>query len=367
TIVTPDADPVGSQAMLAVLEQFFGPANTFYHGESPPAQYSRGAEAAGPHRRQLHVWTLSGPAETWETQLHERLHREPVFAVISGIGGKTWAPVHRFCESESIPCLLPNVDLPVGEEQDFYSMYFSGGVLLEAAVVAKTLRELPVQHRPSQLIQLYREGDIGAEAAASLQALATDAGLPTVNRPLPADGPAGAVAAALENLDARDAVVLWLRPPDLAALRGAPRDGTSVFLSGIMGGLEHAPLPKAWRQVARMTYPYELPELRAGLLDYPLGWFLFHKIPITDEPVQVNTYVACGLLASAIKAMHHYLVRDYLVERFEATPETAMSTGYYSHLSLAPGQRFASKGGYLVRFSESTGAKIAPTSDWIIP
>ena len=37
--------------------------------------------------------------------------------ITSGIGGKTWAPVHQFCERESIPCLLPNVDLPVVAEK----------------------------------------------------------------------------------------------------------------------------------------------------------------------------------------------------------------------------------------------------------
>jgi hypothetical protein len=34
---------------------------------------------------------------------------------------------------------------------------------------------------------------------------------------------------------------------------------------------------------------------------------------------------------------------------------------------LAPGQRFASKGGYLVRFTGPSGIQIAPTSDWVVP
>jgi len=34
---------------------------------------------------------------------------------------------------------------------------------------------------------------------------------------------------------------------------------------------------------------------------------------------------------------------------------------------LAPGQRFASKGGYLVRFTGPPGTTIAAASDWMVP
>jgi len=56
-------------------------------------------------------WELTGAPDTWEQQLHDKLRAEPVFAVISGIGRRTWEPIHRFCEREAIPCLMPNIDL----------------------------------------------------------------------------------------------------------------------------------------------------------------------------------------------------------------------------------------------------------------
>jgi hypothetical protein len=41
-------------------------------------------------------------------------------------------------------------------------------------------------------------------------------------------------------------------------------------------------------------------------------------------------------------------------------------TTIYPRLSLAPGQRFASKGAYIVRFG-SDGQSVLPESDWIVP
>jgi hypothetical protein len=366
TIITPDADPTRRQAMLNVLEQYFGRDNVFYHGELQPLQPLRHGHSLTRPRWQLHVWTLTGEPASWEEQLQERLRREPVFAVISGIGGATWAPVHHFCESESIPCLLPNVDLPVVAEQDFYPIYYSKGVLLEAELIARALADLPATERARRLVQLYRPGDIGVEAAADLQALASSAGLTTLNKPLPA-GTALAIAAALKDTGANDAIVLWLRPAELAQLRGAPPDGAAVFLSGIMGGLEHAPLPAAWRGASRMTFPYELPDRRATLLNYPMGWFHLHNVPILEERTQVNTYIACSVMVDTFGQMLDNFVRDYFVERLEAMLDTRLIAGYYTRLGLAPGQRFASKGGYLVRFTDPAGIQIAPTTDWVVP
>jgi hypothetical protein len=42
-------------------------------------------------------------------------------------------------------------------------------------------------------------------------------------------------------------------------------------------------------------------------------------------------------------------------------------TSIYPRLSLAPEQRFASKGAYIVRFADSEGDALVPESDWIVP
>ncbi|MFP3624198.1 cytochrome C, partial [Burkholderia sp. SIMBA_051] len=60
-------------------------------------------------------------------------------------------------------------------------------------------------------------------------------------------------------------------------------------------------------------------------------------------------------------------VRDYLVERIDDMLEHRILTGYYPRLTLAPGQRYASKGGYIVRFAEPDRLRVVADSDWIVP
>ncbi len=364
TVVTPDADPVARRGMLDVLEQFFADKNGGYRGESPPLRSPRGVMYRVNRKWQLHVWVLSGPPETWERQLLDRLAREPVFAVVSGIGGATWAPVHRFCEHAAVPCLLPNVDLPVVAEQDFYPIYFSKGVLLEAQLVARQLQAGGPALR--RVVQVFRKGDVGEGAARALQAQLAATGLEGVARAV-GSGPAGpALAAALAGTGAGDAVVLWLRPGDLKALP-APPPGSAVYLSGLMGKLEEAPLPAAWRGIARMTYPFDLPEQRRVRMNFPLGWFSVQHIPVVDERVQTDTYLACVILSETLGHMLDSFVRDYLVERVEAMLSHRLVNGYYPRLGLAPGQRFASKGGYVVHFAQPTGARLLPDTGWVAP
>ena len=186
TVITPDADAVKRQGMLDVLQQFFADKNTFVRAESPRLRSSRRMMFKVNRRWQLHVWELTGPPGTWETQLQQDLAKEPVFAMISGVGGKTWAPVHHFCEQAALPCLFPNVELPVVAERDFYSLYFSKGVLLEAQLMAHELLAAQDSTAPGRVVQIFRTDDIGVAAAKELSAALTRAGRVVVDSPLKA-------------------------------------------------------------------------------------------------------------------------------------------------------------------------------------
>ena len=370
TIITPDADPVARRGMLQVMEQFITDKNEFIRGGVRPMRASGEFMYRVSRRWQLHVWELSGPPDTWEKQLHEHLAAEPVFAVISGLGGKTWEPVHRFCEQEAIPCLLPNVDLPVVAESDFYPLYFSKGVVLEAQLISHQLQQDAQARKSQRLVQVYRQGDIGADASRELAKSVSTGEIANVNRVLPSAkaGQSGReLARALEGTGSGDAIMLWLRPDDLRSLPAKVPAGASVFVSGSMADLEQAPLPAAWRKVARMAYPYDLPDQRKVRMNFPLGWFKVRHIPVVAERVQSDTYLAMGVLSEAVTHMLESFYRDYLVERIENMLSAHQVSGYYPRFGLAPGQRFASKGGYVVHFADPDGPRLVADSEWITP
>jgi len=363
SVITPDADPVKRAAMLDVLTQYFSDKNAAYRNTAPRLRSGRPVMFRVTRRWQLHVWELSGAPDTWEAQLEAHLKQEPVFAVISGIGGRSWAPVHRFCERAELPCLMPNVELPDTAPDDVYTVYFSRGVLLEAELIAHDLDARDA--KASRIVQVFRAGDVGEPAAEALAAAVRPSGVTVVNRRLPAKG--GKLGNALAGLAAGDARVLWLRPADLSQLAKLPAPAGPVYLSGLMGELEDAPLPPAWRPVTRMPYLFDLPDERRVRLDYQHGWFVARKIKVASLRTQSDTFLACGLLAETLSHMVDAFQRDYLIERLDDSVEHRILTGYYPRLSLGIGQSFGSKGGYIVHFAGPEGTKLARDSDWIVP
>ena len=179
--------------------------------------------------------------------------------------------------------------------------------------------------------------------------------------------PTRELAALTREVSGGDALVLWLRPEDLKALPASAAVPENVFVSGLMSGLENAPLPPAWRGAARMTYPFDLPAQRVVRMNYPLGWFRIQHIAVVDERTQTDTYLACSILAEAAGTMLDNFVPDYLLERVEVELSHRIINGYYPRLGLAPGQRFASKGAYIVRFPDPVGTRVVTEGDWIVP
>jgi hypothetical protein len=366
TIITPDADPVKRRAMLSVLDQYIADQNRHALAQSPNQTRMPSLKSNATRRWQLHIWELTGPPEAWEDELNAHLARDPVYAVISGLGGRDWRPIHRFCELAELPCIFPNLDLPVVAEHDVYSLYFSKGVLLEADLLARQIVADNGSKRVGRVVQIFRADDIGAAAAATLRAALDASGIQTLERPLPAAGAKG-LADSLKAVRPGDALVLWLRPADFAPLAGIAPRGADIFASGLMGGLESTPVPPAWRPVTRLTYPAELPEKRYIGVEFALGWMAHNRIPLLDPRIQVDTYVACGLVLETLNRMGGSFGADYLVERMEGMLEHQLISGYYPALALAPNERFASKGGYLVHFAGPAAVKVLVDSPWVTP
>lgn len=371
TVITPEADPVKRTAMLNVMRQYFAERNARQMVPSRRLLASGKTMYADTmfmvHRQwELHVWELTGPPSGWSMQLAQHLAQQPVLAVVAGLGRSHWQPVHEFCERNELPCLFPNIEVPIESRDDFYSLYFSKGVLLEADLMADRILT-SARAAPGAIEQVYRAGDAGEAAAAILSERLAGRGATVHDHVLPAGAPAAEVAAATRGASGAETLILWLRPPDIAALGSVPSGPQSIYVSGLMAGLEHAALPVDWRPRARLTYPFDLPEKRGVRVGYPLNWFAIRHIPVVAEQVQADTYLACGLVSEALSHMADNFNRTYLIERLQGMLEHRIVTGYYPRLTLATHQRFASKGGYIVHFADTNGLRLIADTAWMTP
>ena len=372
TIITPDADAMKRRGMLDVMQRYFADKNTFPFPPSPRMRssgktlYAKSMYMAQRHW-QLHVWQLTGPAATWAKQLQHLLAAEPVMAAVSGLGASNWAPVHEFCEHAHLPCLFPNAEVPVVANQDFYTLYFSRGVLLEADLIANRIGAPGEARTGNSVLQIYRAGDSGEPAAKALAAALQARSIAVRSQALGAGAPGVGLSDALRGGPKADTLVLWLRPADITALGESTAAPATVYLSGLMGALERTPLPADWRSRTRIVYPFDLPDRSSIRVNLPLQWFSIRHIPVVAEQVQLDTYLACGLLAETLSHMADTFAPEYLVERAETMIDHRLMTGLYPRLTLSEGQRFASKGGFMVKFAGTEGTKLVADQDWTVP
>ena len=369
TIVGEGADPVASQGMLDVLRAYTEVRNSETRRETERGK--RGIEEKrwiyGAFRTwSLHVWELAGPRESWQSQLETLYRQQPVFGILNGIVDGPWEPIHDFCESRELPCLFPNTDLPVVREGDFYTVYLSKGLMLEAQALARHLEEpgRPRAQRP--VIQIFRDDAEGSRAARSFRDAMQQLGSGAVR-----DVKIGRWDPVTEEfwadvLAEAGTVVLWLRPRDLTRLPAElVRSIDAPYLSASLVGRSGGSLPQILRERAHLIYPFGLPEESARSLRRVRAWMSLKGIPLTAERAQANAYLAGALANKALKHARTHLWRDYFLEILEHQVDYTKWTSVYGHLGLGRGQRFASKGCYIVRLGAD--GEPSPVSDWIIP
>lgn len=361
TVVTPAASRQERQGLVEVLNACLD--------ERHPAD----RQGARPWR--LQVWDLHGDPAGWDRQLTAYAARRPVYAVLSGLGGADWAPVHQYCERARLPCLFPAVDAAGSLEAGRYSFYFSAGTPLEGQVMAHwLLRQDGPGGRASRVVQVYPAGSPAARAGArALADRAAQDGMAVVNRALQDLAPE-TLAAAVADAGPGDALALWLTPQQLERLVQAhpePPPAGQIIASGWLGDAARLQVSGAWRERLRLVYPFDPParlEQRMRLNLRP--WLQAHRIAPARERVLGGALAACNLLAEGIAAQRGVLTRDKLVEQIENYPSgmgNAPAPQVFHNFSLGPGQRFSAKGAFVVRFAEPGGQRLEPLGELIVP
>jgi hypothetical protein len=419
TVITPDVDPVRRKVlkdmMQLIIRQKNGSTHVAQDGRTRHHMTSAAEMVLGTERKwDLDFWELQGAPETWAGQLADLYKRQPVFALLSGVANGTWQPVHDFCEREKLPCWFPSLDVPVATTGN-YSFYFSGGVALEANVLAHHL--LMQQPQAKRVVQIYRDEEAGRVASVALTKALAGSTIAVESHLLTSQAPASQVLKVVLDKLGSDAVVMfWLRPDDVQALGQLEPAGVSRYFSSVLAKGERTPLSAKWRANSHLIYPFELPEVRVVQLAYFNAWRNLRKIELVDEALQTEVFFALNFMTDTLSDMLENFYRDYLVERAEnmlskregskAEQETrdrvalgrpgdltnkhgtmmlldesaripignqqeaavkSQGTTMYPHLSLAPGQRFASKGAYIVRFTDEQGERLVPETAFIVP
>ncbi|MBG6073205.1 MULTISPECIES: c-type cytochrome [unclassified Polaromonas] len=325
--------------------------------------------AGAPRPWQHHVWQLGADPALWPQELATLQRQQPVFAVISGVSGGSWTPIHQFCEREMMPCVLPNTAAVDDTLASHWSFYFSRGVSLEAATLAERL----VDEKPAGGWRRIVQRTDGSEAALlaakalhrRLRELGSTAEIEQQLHDPQADRALGAA------LTEQDALVLWLKPSALRHFTETappPRAGR-VIVSGELAGLDAAPLAMAWRERAWMVYPYASAQRRIDTVVLNTGhWMSRQGLLLQSElsRLQGNTYSACEVSVRALQTMRERYSREYFVELVEAADEAAIATAY-PRFTLGPDQRYGSKGAFIMQYKAPDFTRMTATGDWIVP
>lgn len=376
TIVAADAAPDQQKAMLDVLQAFFAVKNGGTRQERRRREIGRNVTGSeqmyrGYRSWQLHSWRLNGPPDSWPVQLEQYYSDQPVFAVLSGIAAGSWQPVHEFCERNEIPCLFPNTSLPVTAEHAYSSFYFSRGLALEAEVLAKHL--VAGSGGNNNIVQVYRDDAGGRVPAQALRAALHQQGIDTVvDRPLSGSGPVSdSYWNRLLDSERPSTLVLWLNDADIASFplrRQAPTGLDGLYVSASMVARpDRLQQAEGWLDKARIVNQLEPAALRAPRMARMHAWLRARNVPPADEQIQANSFFAASIAGDALAHMDENFSRDYFIERVEHMTEQSLFHSVYPRLSLGPGQRFASKGGYVTGLEQDGAHGGEATGGWIVP
>lgn len=316
----------------------------------------------------MHGWTLEGAPETWRAQLEAYYAEQPVFAILGGLVTGRFQPVAAFCNAHRIPCLFPNTELPATEAAEGgYTLYFSRGLELEAEALAAYFAEA---ERPPQAIRQIAIAGAYGEAPSRAFAAALPDELELETEIVDGDSLAAAITDALGR-QGGEVLVIWpgaRADAAVAALKTAALDNAGEIY---LPSLAIEPLRTAWPETPpasiRLVWRYDRPEAVHPDSYRARAWLRSRRLAIRDWGLQRKTFYTLKLAQFALDHMLSDFHRDYMIEIIEHEVENAYDTGPYPQLALGPGQRFASKGAYIVALSPEAKDGIMPVSDWIVP
>ena len=373
TVISENVDPEDGKAMLSVVRKFFKDKNSRTRYEAKRREY-------GPFYQDyrnkayrdwvLHVWTLHGPRNRWPDQLEQLYRQQPVFAMVSGMVEGAWRPVHQFCEQHEIPCLLPNTDFPGGVGgKDFYTLYFSEGLALEARVIAADIKTKRIKPHVVQVYRTAQQGSFGADIVRGV--LGSTQGIKVSDWQLKRGEKFNwrELSRKAHQLGA-DNVILWLPTNELINAGEVSRaevfPGSMYLSSSLLGGY-FVEIPHIPGKQVQLVHPFNPPENQEVAFKRLQIWLDGRNISLQSRRILGQTYYACMILGKGLAHIKNHFYRDYFLDALDHGNAKAMFSINYPRLSYGPGQRYLAKGAYVYDLKFSSD-KAAPTrGHWVVP
>lgn len=375
TIISDDVSTEERQALLLPLENFIAQKNRqaalykdfLKFGYSPTIEMKYAFRQAS-----LEVWDLKGPPESWPGQLAAYYDAKPVFAVLGGISNGDWHPIHDFCEARRLPCLFPITDFPVLSETGWYTYYYNRGLAQEGEAVARYLWGREELSAATAILQLVQDSPAGRALAAGFQQSWHELDGPRLTT-LTLSASQLLDQDALGDLLAQHkpgVLLLWTDAellPHLPALLPRLSAPGAVFLSSGYLGKKTAAIAEAVRDRVYLSYPYRLtPYFGAKVGAYDA------KVPILASAKDLgdrriasrSSTVLQQVVLQALNLLYDNLHRDHLLDII--TMQMDLTVRDYERLSFGIGQRYVSRGCYIVQLGPGVAPALLPRSEWIL-
>jgi hypothetical protein len=374
TVVTDGVPEKDRQTMLSTLQAHIDSHN------SQSRHQERRAKSGPFYKTEMHqayrrielgVWELKGHEDTWSGQLQSYYQNQPVFALLGGMASGSWRPIHEFSEQNKIPTIFPLTDFPVISASDWYTLYFSKGFYQEGEATARYLHTEENIEPDARIVIVFRE---------SMKSNALIRGFSESWQKFERPEPEQLIIGPDQKLTDRfwqdmvqsqqpAVLILWLGPDDLEKIGSLTRNKKlprKILVSSEMLDYAFDTIPEGLRDSVYLTYRYNLPEARGKKMLAVKRWLQARKVPVTDLEMQAKIYFLGWMLPGAIKNMRSEFFRDYFFEGFDMMIDQDYAIAVYPRLTFGSGQRYASKGCYIVQLTKGPDPKLVKKSDWVI-
>ena len=374
TVTTAEVPEAERQAMLATLQALVRDHNSQVRHEDERVR--RGPwykeEKWAPYRDwELTEWRLEGEPVSWPKQLASYYDQQPVFALLGGITTGGWEPIHRFSEERELPCFFPITDYPVVSDTDFYTFYLSKGFYQEGEGAARFLRRADPAVRDANVVEVVRDDRHGSALS---QGFADTRELIRMPAPGRVRLEPGQTTGAdwwreLAERHPGSVWVLWLDAGDLEGievLAGLPDRPQMMILSSSRIQDPGAAVPPAVRGFTYLAHAGSIPGEKPRTSAAVKRWLEIRNLPQDQLDVRSNMYFLGWMVIPAVKMMRDDFYRDRLVDIMDMMRDQDYAVAAFPRLSFGPGQRYASKGCYLVQLDDSDPPKLVARSEWVI-